>query len=182
MTAGGRHIFSNVKSTIQIFFLKQTGAGGAGINSAVPGSGEAPSASTFYSRVRTESEAARSLPCSLPPAPGLTATAVDDAAADATPGGGAEAVRVEHSTILASCGAGLVGPAVFDARSLAAPSLWVTSCPGISRCARRRLRSRVGARSVSTRVSGLCTGMLLIGLCALMTLFACAEPRGSGWW
>eukprot|EP01052_Picozoa_sp_SAG31_P022141 SAG31_NODE_1748_length_7363_cov_288.231553_1_plen_35_part_10 len=35
MTAGHRHIFSNVKSTIQIFFLKQTGAGGAGINSAV---------------------------------------------------------------------------------------------------------------------------------------------------
>ena len=130
MTAGHRHIFSNVKSTIQIFFLKQTGAGGAGINSAVPGSGEAPSASTFYSRVRTESEAARSLPCSLPPAPGLTATAVDDAAADATPGDGAEAVRVEPSTVLASCGAGLVGPAVFDARSLAAPSLWVISCPG----------------------------------------------------
>ena len=96
----------------------------------VPGSAEAPLARTFYSRVRTESEAARSLPCSLPPAPGLTATAVDDAAADATPGGGAEAVRVEPSTVLASCGAGLVGPAVFDARSLATPSLWVISCPG----------------------------------------------------
>eukprot|EP01052_Picozoa_sp_SAG31_P007244 SAG31_NODE_343_length_17426_cov_35.294443_12_plen_175_part_00 len=79
----------------------------------------------------TESECgARALHGSLPPAPGLTATAVDNAAADATPGGGAEAVRVEHSTILASCGAGLVGAAVFDVRSLAAPSLWVISCPG----------------------------------------------------
>eukprot|EP01052_Picozoa_sp_SAG31_P003723 SAG31_NODE_146_length_22601_cov_56.529192_20_plen_123_part_00 len=37
---------------------------------------------------------------------------------------------MEPSTVLASCGAGLVGSAVFDVRSLAAPSLWVTSCPG----------------------------------------------------
>eukprot|EP01052_Picozoa_sp_SAG31_P082757 SAG31_NODE_42843_length_269_cov_2.182353_1_plen_68_part_10 len=67
---------------------------------AVPGAAvNSFPASTFYSRVRTESEVARSLPCSLPSAPGLTATAVDDAAADATPGGGAEAVRVEPSTV-----------------------------------------------------------------------------------
>ena len=78
----------------------------------------------LQSCTRTESDAARSLPCSLPPAPaGLTATAVDDAAADATPGGGAEAVRVEPSTVLASYGADLVLSAVFDVRSLAAPSL-----------------------------------------------------------
>ena len=124
------HIFSNVQNTIQIFFLKPDRRRRCWINSAVPGSGGASLASTFYSRVRIESEAARSLPCSLPPAPGLTATAVDDAAADATPDGGAEAVRVEPSTVLASCGAGPVGPAVFGARSLAAPSLWVASCPG----------------------------------------------------
>ena len=92
------------------------------------------------------------------PPPGPTATGVDDAAADATPGGRAEAVRVEPSTVLASCGAGLVGSAVFGARPLATPSLWVTSCPGISRCARKRLRSRVGARSVSGYLG---TGALL---------------------
>ena len=35
---------------------------------------------------------------------------------------------------------------------------------------------------MATRASGLCKGILLIDLGALMTLFACAVPRGSGWW
>ena len=127
---GGRHSFSNVQNTIQIFFLKPDRPGGAGVNSGVPGSGEAPLAGSL--QLCTHQIRSRRPRCmqARPPAPGLTAPAVDDAAADATPGGGAEAVRVEPSTVLASCGAGPVGPAVFDARSLAAPSLWVTSCPG----------------------------------------------------
>eukprot|EP01052_Picozoa_sp_SAG31_P056825 SAG31_NODE_16485_length_707_cov_1.524671_1_plen_60_part_10 len=54
------HIFSNVQNTIQIIFLKPDRRRRCWINSAIPGSGEAPLASTFYSRVRTESEAARS--------------------------------------------------------------------------------------------------------------------------
>ena len=35
---------------------------------------------------------------------------------------------------------------------------------------------------MATGASGLCKGMILIVLGALMTLFACAVPRGSGWW
>ena len=51
-----------------------------------------------------------------------------------------------------------------------------------SHCARTRLLRGLGARSMTTGASGLRTGILLIGLGAPMTLFACAEPRGSGWW
>ena len=88
MTEGRRHSFSNVQNTIQIFFLKPDRPGGAGVNSGVPGSGEAPLAGSL--QLCTHQIGNRRPRCmqARPPAPRRAATAVDDAAADATPGGG----------------------------------------------------------------------------------------------